>query len=298
MKRLACLLAVLPTYTSPRTPSPRTGPSSAARPAGHSRGTAAADRMGPTQERRLEDSRPRQGLVVAGRRRRARVYLTTAVADATAKRPVAAGAVPRRGAPARSSGTSRCSARTAARRRAIHTKNSHASPTPVVDGDRLYVHFGHQGTACLDLDGKVLWTQHRAEATPRSTATAARRSWSTTCSSSACDGGDKQFVVALDARDRQGGVEDAARAATARKKLLVQHAAGRSTSTAQKQIVSPGSDVVVAYDPETGKEIWRVQLRRLLGHPAAGVRARPGVPQHRLRHADAAGDPARTARAT
>src|SRR5256885_11368078 len=30
----------------------------------------------------------------------------------------------------------------------IHTKNSHASPTPLIEGDRLYVHFGHQGTAC------------------------------------------------------------------------------------------------------------------------------------------------------
>src|SRR5262249_36242958 len=39
----------------------------------------------------------------------------------------------------------------------IHSKNSHASPTPIVSGDRLYVHFGHQGTACLDLSGKVIW---------------------------------------------------------------------------------------------------------------------------------------------
>ena len=36
----------------------------------------------------------------------------------------------------------------------IHAKNSHASPTPLIDGDRLYVHFGHQGTACLDLAGR------------------------------------------------------------------------------------------------------------------------------------------------
>ena len=43
----------------------------------------------------------------------------------------------------------------------IHTKNSHASPTPVVDGDRLYVHFGHMGTACLSAtDGRqVVATQ-------------------------------------------------------------------------------------------------------------------------------------------
>src|SRR6516165_838483 len=40
---------------------------------------------------------------------------------------------------------------------AIHGKNSHASPSPLVHDQRLYVHFGHQGTACLALTGKVLW---------------------------------------------------------------------------------------------------------------------------------------------
>ena len=39
----------------------------------------------------------------------------------------------------------------------IHSKNGHASPTPLLEGERLYVHFGHQGTACLDLAGKILW---------------------------------------------------------------------------------------------------------------------------------------------
>src|SRR5262245_4526609 len=39
----------------------------------------------------------------------------------------------------------------------IHNKNSHASPTPLVADGRVYVHFGHRGTACLDLEGKVLW---------------------------------------------------------------------------------------------------------------------------------------------
>src|SRR5207237_4715046 len=43
--------------------------------------------------------------------------------------------------------------------RAPHSKNSHASPTPLVADGRLYVHFGHLGTACLDLDGQVLWRQ-------------------------------------------------------------------------------------------------------------------------------------------
>lgn len=41
--------------------------------------------------------------------------------------------------------------------KAMHQKNSLASATPIVDGNRFYVHFGHMGTAALDLEGHVLW---------------------------------------------------------------------------------------------------------------------------------------------
>src|SRR5207237_3301736 len=38
--------------------------------------------------------------------------------------------------------------------------NSYASPTPVVEAGRVYVHFGSYGTACLDTaTGKTLWTR-------------------------------------------------------------------------------------------------------------------------------------------
>ena len=36
----------------------------------------------------------------------------------------------------------------------LNAKNSHASPTPVVDGDRVYVHFGDEGTAAFSTDGE------------------------------------------------------------------------------------------------------------------------------------------------
>src|SRR5215213_457183 len=49
---------------------------------------------------------------------------------------------------------------------AMHRKNSPASPTPVVSHDRLYVHFGHMGTAALDLSGKVVWRQTELGYTP------------------------------------------------------------------------------------------------------------------------------------
>ena len=34
-------------------------------------------------------------------------------------------------------------------------KNSHASPTPIVEGDRLYVHFGAEGTAALTTSSEM-----------------------------------------------------------------------------------------------------------------------------------------------
>src|SRR5262245_31989017 len=39
----------------------------------------------------------------------------------------------------------------------LNAKNSHASPTPVVDDERVYVHFGSEGTAALTLGGVILW---------------------------------------------------------------------------------------------------------------------------------------------
>ncbi len=81
----------------------------------------------------------------------------------------------------------------------IHKKNSHASPTPLISDDRIYVHFGHQGTACLDTDGNVLWRNrslaykpvHGNGGSPILVGDALIFS---------CDGGSDPFIVALDAK--------------------------------------------------------------------------------------------------
>ena len=41
--------------------------------------------------------------------------------------------------------------------RPLNEKNSFASPTPILDGDRVYVHFGADGTAALSTTGEILW---------------------------------------------------------------------------------------------------------------------------------------------
>jgi hypothetical protein len=42
----------------------------------------------------------------------------------------------------------------------VASVNSYASPTPVIEAGRVYVHYGTYGTACLDTKtGAILWTR-------------------------------------------------------------------------------------------------------------------------------------------
>jgi outer membrane protein assembly factor BamB len=41
----------------------------------------------------------------------------------------------------------------------VHIKNTYASETPIVDGERLYAYFGNRGVFCFDHDGKELWSK-------------------------------------------------------------------------------------------------------------------------------------------
>ena len=78
----------------------------------------------------------------------------------------------------------------------IHTKNSHASPTPIVHDGKLYVHFGHMGTACLDLDGKVIWKNDTIHYSPVHGNGGSPIIVDDKLVFS-CDGGDKAFIIAL-----------------------------------------------------------------------------------------------------
>ncbi|PWT90745.1 MAG: serine/threonine protein kinase [Proteobacteria bacterium] len=138
----------------------------------------------------------------------------------------------------------------------IHPKNSHASPTALVHGGHLYVHFGHQGTACLDLAGKILWRNtslyyqpvHGNGGSPIIVGDKLVFS---------CDGGDQAFIVALSCSTgevlwKTERSVNAERRFSFSTPLLI-------TVNGRPQIVSPGSNMVGAYDPDAGREIWRVE---------------------------------------
>ncbi len=137
----------------------------------------------------------------------------------------------------------------------LHNKNSYASPTPLVHQGKIFVHFGHHGTACLDFNGKILWRNNTLKYSPVH-GSGGSPVWCEGKIVFSIDGASEPFVVALDAKT--GNVAwKVARESEAKKKFsfatpLVIEVKGK------KQIITPGSGVVSALDPKDGHEIWRV----------------------------------------
>ena len=137
----------------------------------------------------------------------------------------------------------------------MHPKNSQASPTPLVHGGRVYIHFGHLGTACLDTAGKILWRNDEL-------------AWAPVHGNGGSpvlvdgllvfsrDGATVRDLVALDAKT--GKLKwKTPRSGKAPSKRFSFSTPLVITVAGKKQIVSPGSDMVGGYDATTGKEVWR-----------------------------------------
>ncbi|MFN0075919.1 MAG: PQQ-binding-like beta-propeller repeat protein [Prosthecobacter sp.] len=137
----------------------------------------------------------------------------------------------------------------------MHRKNSHASPTPVYEDGRLYVHFGHLGTACLDAaTGKSIWATQEFAYSPVHGNGSSPVLFEDLLIFSA-DAETDPKVIAL---DKTTGKQRwaFARQSEAKKKFsfctpLIIEVNG------QKQLITPGSGVVNALNPKTGEEIWR-----------------------------------------
>lgn len=144
----------------------------------------------------------------------------------------------------------------------VNAKNSYASPTPVMEGNRLWVHYGTYGTACLDSGtGKVLWTNRELKLDHQEGPGSSPILYKNLLIVH-CDGIDVQYIVAL---DKQSGrpVWKTERSAPdhpepdqrkAYSTPLVIDVAGR------KELISVGAQRVYAYDPDTGSEIWHAQF--------------------------------------
>ncbi|MFM7107588.1 MAG: PQQ-binding-like beta-propeller repeat protein, partial [Planctomycetaceae bacterium] len=142
----------------------------------------------------------------------------------------------------------------------IHSLNSYASPSPVLADDRLFCHFGAYGTACVDTaTAQVAWTNRdlvvNHENGPGSSPVLWRDRLVLTL-----DGSDIQEIAALDPATgrvawktpRSGEL----RADPDQKKAygtpLVVPLGSRDV------LLSPSADWLYGYDPDTGRELWRL----------------------------------------
>jgi outer membrane protein assembly factor BamB len=138
----------------------------------------------------------------------------------------------------------------------IHKKNSPASPTPIVEGDRLYVHFGHHGTACVDVRGHLLWRTQELSYDPMhgngsSPVLAGDRLIFT------ADGTRDPFVAALD--KHTGKIAWKSPRAVQPRQTFSFATPLLITVADQTLVIAPGAGAVSALDPADGRERWHVR---------------------------------------
>lgn len=138
----------------------------------------------------------------------------------------------------------------------MHKKNSAASPTPVIEKDRIYVHYGANGTACLTSEGKIVWKQvlkynpvHGSGSSPALVGDALIIS---------CDGAAEPFVIALDKKTGSQRWKMAREPNTDQKKFAFCTPLPIEVGKVL-QVVSPFAGGVTSYDPASGRPIWHVR---------------------------------------
>ena len=156
--------------------------------------------------------------------------------------------------------------------RFCHPTNSFASPTPVIEDGRIYVHFGSYGTACLNTKtGEKIWERRDLEC----------NHWRGPGSSPIVDGDnlivsydgfDVQYVVAFNKdtgktewkqdRNIDYGTDNGDRKKAYGTGQVVEFGGRR-------QVVLPSAVETISYDPSSGKELWRVR------HGGMNAAARP-----------------------
>ena len=142
-----------------------------------------------------------------------------------------------------------------------HNINSYATPTPCIEEGFVYAHFGRYGTACLStFDGSIQWKRNDLECLhiqgPGSSPILYKNLLILHL-----EGTDRQMITALD-KKTGANVWETERPKEVYDKLKPIGKKAYITPLIVKvngkdQMISNGSAACMAYDPMTGKEIWR-----------------------------------------
>ncbi len=142
--------------------------------------------------------------------------------------------------------------------------NSHASPSPVVEPGRVYVHFGTYGTACIDTESYDEVWQRRDINCDHMEGPGSSPILVDDLLVFHVDGGDVQFVTALDKRTGETvwktdrSIDLSKMQKDIRKAYCTPIVAELDGA---RVLVSPGAHAAMAYDLRTGEEKWRVRYQ-------------------------------------
>ena len=141
----------------------------------------------------------------------------------------------------------------------IHPLNSYATPTPAISDGKVICHFGNYGTWCLDASsGKEIWkTKFDVDHSVGAGSSPVIYKDKVIL---ACDGIDDQFIaaVSLDTGKQLWKTER-----PEFRQTNGEYQKGYSTPliaqiSGKTQMIIPGAQWINSYDPETGKELWRI----------------------------------------
>ena len=154
----------------------------------------------------------------------------------------------------------------------IATVNSYASPTPVIEDGRVYVHYGTYGTACLDTQtGHIVWTRSDLNCNHHMGPGASPILHGGLLIFTV-DGCDVQYVVALD--KKTGRTAWKTNRSVDLSGVYYQTRKCYGTPTVYRagnrvEMITPASRALFAYDPQSGKELW------MLRHGGWSIAPRP-----------------------
>ena len=142
--------------------------------------------------------------------------------------------------------------------------NSYASPSPVTDGEYVYVYYGTYGVACLDAQtGKTVWSRrdinldHQEGPGSSLILHQGRLIFH-------CDGRDVQFLTALDCTTGATAWQtkrslDLSKVGDFSRKAFTTPLIVKTENG--NRMISPAAQGCYCYDPRSGRELWRVSYR-------------------------------------
>ena len=144
----------------------------------------------------------------------------------------------------------------------IHPTNSYATPTPCIEDGYVYMHFGTYGTACVDTRNfGIVWTRTDLNCDHMQGAASSPIIYKNLLILH-IEGTDVQYLIALNKhtgktiwkterpQEFYRNIEPVSRKAYCTPIVV--------TVKGKDQLISNGSQLAIAYEPETGREIWQV----------------------------------------